>query len=62
MFRGFSDYRNSATPLVIEYMERKRLAGLGFQFPIEEISAWKADALVIIDRKHQQIESEPKKK
>lgn len=43
------------TPLVIEYSERRRLAGLGFQFSADDLPAWKADCFTVIDQKRDEI-------
>lgn len=42
-------FANEAAGLVSEYVYRKRLAKLGFTSDIGKLSAWKAEAFVIID-------------
>jgi len=48
-----SDEGNEATPLIVEYVRRKNLAGLGMT--MRSISAWKAEAFSLIESKFQKF-------
>lgn len=49
------DFRNEATPLVSEFIDRRRLAKLGFTSSFDELTAWKADAFIVIDVKLEEL-------
>lgn len=52
-----------ATPLVVEYLERKRLAKLGITTSTSEISAFKSDTLLLIDAEFDRLrEADSKRK
>lgn len=61
IWRGHFTFHNSSTYLVHEYLERKRLKGLGFVSDLSKLSADKAAAFLIIDDKFDQLEREKRK-
>jgi len=55
---------NEYSFLVAEYSQRKRLAGLGYFSPLEELPAWKSEAFALIEseiNKHQERELKKKR-
>lgn len=57
-YRGVSDYRNEATPILIEYNTRMRLSKIGYQFDPRDLEPWKADAFAVIASEIQRLESD----
>jgi len=59
--RGLN-YYNEYTPFVIEFLEKKKLAELGYTFPGKELSLYKARIFCEIALKFELIKSEEMKK
>lgn len=61
-FHGHSQFFNPAMPLVIEYMERKRLSELGFTYQTKVESPFVVECLLIIDREVCRLKDEKEKR
>lgn len=61
-FKGYKQAVPRAAPIVSEYIERKRLAGIGFTSPLSDLPAWKAEAFVFIDSQLDKLQAEEMKK
>jgi hypothetical protein len=47
-YRGANDFTNEAAPLVAEYVQRMRMAKLGYQSDTKALSAFKGAAFSLI--------------
>lgn len=61
-YKGIKQAIPGASGLVYEYVERKRLASLGFTSSLSHLDSWKADAFVFIDSQIDKLNSEEMKK
>lgn len=57
MFKGHGEY-NDAAPLVSEFIDRTRLAKLGFQASEEDLEVWEVEAVVAIGAEFERLEAE----
>jgi len=48
-FHAGATLQNEASILVSEYIQRKRLAKLGFTTDLEQLDTWTAEAFILID-------------
>ena len=48
MFKGQAYVPNKATPLIIDYLNRKALSKLGYMEPLEQLDCFTANAFIII--------------
>jgi hypothetical protein len=59
---GASEYQNAATSLVVEFVERKRLAELGFTTDLGKMPSWKTDAFIVISLEQDRAKAEAEQK
>lgn len=59
---GMGVVESKATPIIYEYLERKRLAALGLTSRLDALPAWKVDALLVVDAKAEELRIEAEKK
>lgn len=57
-YKGVLDYQNESAPLLAEYNTRMRLAEMGFTFPAQDLSYFKAKCFDIIGQEIQKQSSE----
>jgi hypothetical protein len=50
------DVRNAATPRALEYLERKRLAGMGITTDIARLGADHVTELLLVDAKFSELQ------
>lgn len=55
-------HRNSASTLVSEFLERKRLAVLGLTTDLRSLSCFKADCFLVIDSEFETLRAEDAKR
>lgn len=61
-YRGFAEFVPGASPIVSEYIQRKRLKALGFTSSTDRLPAWKAEAFIFIDAQIDKLNSDEMKK
>jgi hypothetical protein len=61
-YKGFKESVPLASPIVGEYIQRKRLASLGYSSRLSDLPAWKAEAFILIDSQIDKINSDEMKK
>ena len=63
VYKGHKGFVNDAYPYVADYLARKRLAGLGYITPLDQLDCQTADIFLLIDVTLQKLEeAEAKKK
>lgn len=61
MYKGIGNYTNMSQPVVSEYIQRQRLAKLGYTSDISKLPTWKAEAFCLIGSEVDRLQSEDMK-